>query len=105
MNIEINDRTLQAYQEEFTKRGIGITKQDYDQEEFYLVNTLKQFDKIVDPTKGISKVVQSIIRQPVTIFNDKGVPEVKDALYYYGQYIGYDKTGNKIYANFQEGYY
>lgn len=59
-HIEINERTLKAYQEEFAKKGLVITKEeDYPQEDFHLVRNQKRFDSIVDPTKGIQKIIIS----------------------------------------------
>jgi hypothetical protein len=105
-HIEINERTLEAYRAEYTKKGCVITKEEeYDQESFHLVKKLKAFDSLVDPTQGIRKVITSMVRQPVTVFNKQGKPEVKDALYYYGNYYGVDKKGNDLGAEFQEGYF
>jgi hypothetical protein len=42
-------------------------------------------------------------RQPVTIFSKTGKPEVKDALYYYGEYYGKDKRGNDLGRHLTEG--
>jgi hypothetical protein len=105
-HIEINERTLEAYRAEYTKKGLAVTREeDYPQEDFYLVKKLKQFDALVDPSQGIRKVIESMVRQPVTIFNKTGKAEVKDALYYSGNYYGTDKRGNDIGAEFHEGSY
>ena len=45
-----------------------------------------------------------MVRQPVTIFNKQGKPEVKDPLYYYGTYYGHDKRGNDLGAEFSQGW-
>lgn len=46
-----------------------------------------------------------MVRQPVTIFDKTGKVQIKDALYYRGQYRGYDKRDVEIGAPFEEGYY
>jgi hypothetical protein len=47
-----------------------------------------------------------MVRQPVTVFNKQGNPEVKDALYIRGSYYGVDKRGNDLpSAEFYEGFY
>jgi hypothetical protein len=105
-NIEINERSLVAYREEFAKKGLVITKEfEYPKEDFHMVKKQKAFDALVDPSKGIMKVISSMIRQPVTIFNKNGKPEIKDALYYNGYYYGTDKRGNDLGAPFSEGSY
>jgi len=104
-NIEINDRTIKVYKEEFEKKGLVITKEtEYPSEDFYLIASQKNFDSHVDPSQGIRKVIQSMTRQPVTIFKN-GKPEVKDALYYRGYYYGIDRRGDEIGAEFFEGSY
>lgn len=102
-NIEINERTLDAYRQEYRKKGLEPESKDYPQDEFIQVAKLKEFDVLVDPEQGIRKVIGSMIRQPVTVFNKQGKPEVKDALYYTGYYYGIDKRGNEIGAEFHEG--
>jgi len=105
-NIEINERSLEEYRQEFAKKGLVITKkEEYPREDFYLVKKLKQFDALVDPPKGIKKVIQSMVRQPITEFDSKGKAIVKDALYYNGHYYGKDKRDNDIGAEFHEGSY
>jgi hypothetical protein len=105
-HIEINTRTIDAYKEEFAKKGLVITKEEeYPQEDFHLVAKQKRFDGLVDPSQGIRKVIESMIRQPVTIFDKNGKPETKDALYYSGYWYGVDKRGIEIGAPFREGYY
>jgi hypothetical protein len=105
-HIDINERSLEATRAEFRKKGMEISKQEeYDQEHYYLVKKLKQFDSLVDPTQGIKKVIESMVRQPITVFNKQGKAEVKDALYYNGNYYGVDKRGNDLGAEFQEGYF
>ena len=46
-----------------------------------------------------------MVRQPVTVFNKQGKPEVKDALYFNGIYYGKDKRDNDLGAEFHEGSY
>jgi hypothetical protein len=105
-NIEINERTLQAYKEEYAKKGLVITKEeDYPQEDFHLVAKQKNFDALVDPSQGIRKIIESMIRQPVTIFDKNGKPEIKDALYYNGYWYGTSKRGEDLGAPFREGYF
>lgn len=105
-NIEINERSLEAYRQEFAKKGLVITKkEEYPTDDFYLVKKLKQFDALVDPPKGIKKVIQSMVRQPITEFDSKGKAIVKDALYYNGHYHGKDKRDDDIGAEFHEGSY
>lgn len=105
-NIEINERTLVSYREEFTKKGCVITKEEeYPQEDFHMVKKQKAFDALVDPSQGIRKIIESMVRQPITIFNKQGKPEVKDALYFNGYYYGTDKKGNDLGAPFHEGSY
>ena len=105
-HIEINERTIQAYKEEYAKKGLTPTREDdYPLEDYHLVAKQKQFDALVDPKQGIRKVIISMVRQPVTVFNKQGKPEVKDALYYNGYYYGTDKRGNELGAEFREGYY
>lgn len=70
-HIEINERTLIAYREEFAKKGLVIEQhKDYPREDYYLIRKQKKFDSIVDPSKGIRKVIISMVRQPVTIFEN-----------------------------------
>src|SRR5687768_8305367 len=74
-NIEINERTIQAYKDEFGKKGLIPTKEeDYPKEDFHMVKKQKAFDALVDPTQGIRKVIESMVRQPVTIFDKNGNP-------------------------------
>jgi len=97
---------LTAFREEYRKKGLQIESKDYPQDDFVLISKLKEFDRLVDPTQGIRKVISSMVRQPVTVFNKQGKPEVKDALYYSGYYYGVDKNGNEIGAEFyNEGVY
>jgi hypothetical protein len=105
-NIEINERTLQAYKEEFAKKGLVITKEEeYPREDFWLVAKQKNFDSLVDPSQGIRKIIESMVRQPVTIFNKNGKPEIKDALYFSGNWYGTSKRGEDLGAPFREGYF
>jgi len=105
-NIEINERTIQAYKEEFSKKGLVITKEEeYPQEDFHLVAKQKNFDSLVDPSQGIRKIIESMVRQPVTIFDKNGKPEIKDALYYNGHWYGTSKRGEDLGAPFREGYF
>jgi hypothetical protein len=105
-HIEINDRTIKAFKEEFGKKGLTITKEEeYPQEEFHSVAKQKEFDSLVDPSQGIRKIIESMIRQPVTIFNKQGKPEIKDALYYNGYWYGSTKRGEDLGAPFHEGSY
>jgi hypothetical protein len=67
-----------AYKEEFAKKGLVITqKDDYPKEDFYLIKKQKGFDSLVDRTKGIRKVIQTMIRQPITEFDKTGKAVVK----------------------------
>lgn len=105
-HIEINERTLEAYREEFGKKGLVITKEsEYPKEDFHMVAKQKAFDALVDPSQGIKKVIGTMVRQPVTIFDKNGKPQIKDALYYNGYYYGTDKRGNDLGAPFHEGSY
>jgi hypothetical protein len=105
-HIEINERTIQAYKKAFSDKGLVITQEeDYPMEDFHLVKKQKAFDSLVDPTQGIRKIIESMIRQPVTIFNKQGKPEIKDALYYNGYWYGVDRRGNDLGAPFREGFY
>lgn len=106
-HIQINERTLQAYREEFGKKGLVIEQhKDYPMHEtgYKMVKRLKKFDSIVDPST-IKKIIGSMVRQPITTFDKTGKAVVKDALYYEGQYRGYDKRGIEIGASFSEGYF
>jgi hypothetical protein len=103
-HIEINERTIEAYKEEFAKKGLTPSREeDWPQEDYHLVAKQKQFDALVDPKQGIRKIIQSMVRQPVTVFDKTGKPQVKDALYYNGYYYGTDKRGNDLGAEFHEG--
>jgi hypothetical protein len=105
-NIEINERTLEATKKSFRDKGLEITKHtEYPREDFYIIRKQKKFDSIVDPSKGIRKLVESMIRQPITVFDKSGKAVVKDALYFRGSYRGTDKFGTEIGAPFAEGYY
>jgi hypothetical protein len=104
-NIEINERTLEAYRTEFRKKGLEVETKDYPQDDFIQIAKLKEFDRLVDPTQGIKKVIGSMVTQPVTVFDKNAKPQVKDALYYSGYYYGQDKHGNDLGAEFYEGCY
>src|ERR1044071_5528442 len=104
-NIEINGRTLESYRQEFRKKGLEPESKDYPMDDFVQISKLKEFDRLVDPSQGIRKVIESMVRQPITVFNKQGKPEVKDALYYNGYYYGQDKHGNDLGAEFYEGYF
>jgi hypothetical protein len=106
-NIEINERSITATREEFAKKGLVVTNEyEYPIEEFLMIAKQKEFDRLADPKQGIKKVIGSMIRQPVTIFNKQGKPEIKDALYYSGNYHGVDKRGSDLpSAEFREGLY
>lgn len=105
-NIQINERSLELFRQEYRKKGLEPESKDYPQEDFALIAKLKEFDALVDPSQGIKKVIETMVRQPVTVFNKQGKPEVKDALYYSGWYYGVDKRGNDIGAEFyNEGCY
>jgi hypothetical protein len=105
-NIEINERTLEAFRQEFRKKGLEPESKDYPPDDFVIISKLKEFDRLVDPSQGIKKVIGSMVRQPVTVFNKQGKPEIKDALYYSGYYYGVDKRANDLGAEFQnEGCY
>ena len=105
-HIKINERTISAYKQEYAKKGlVPQGEEDYPREDFHLVKKQKAFDALVDPTQGIRRVIESMVRQPITIFNSKGQPEVKDALYYNGYWYGKDKRDNDLGAPFREGYF
>jgi hypothetical protein len=71
-NIEINERNLEAYRTEFRKKGLEVGTKDYPQDDFIQIAKLKEFDRLVDPTQGIKKVIRSMVRQPVTVFDKNG---------------------------------
>ncbi|MDW3654145.1 MAG: hypothetical protein QOK61_06295 [Nitrososphaeraceae archaeon] len=103
-HIEINERSLVAYREAFAKKGLVIQKhKDYPKEDFFIIRKQKKFDSIVDPSKGIRKIIHNMIRQPITVFDKTGKAVIKDALYYNGQYRGHDKRDVDIGAPFHEG--
>jgi hypothetical protein len=105
-HIQINERTIQAYKEEFAKKGLVPTSEDdYPQEDFHMVAKQKNFDSLVDPSQGIRKIIESMVRQPITVFNKQGKPEIKDALYYNGYWYGTSKRGEDLGAPFREGYF
>jgi hypothetical protein len=101
-NIEVNERILEAFRQEFGKKGLVIEHHDYPMDDFVQISKLKEFDRLVDPSQGIRKVIVSMTRQSLTIFNKQGKPEVKDAFYYYGTYYGQDKRGNDLGADFMK---
>jgi hypothetical protein len=46
-HIEINERTMQTYKEEYAKKGLTPTKEsDYPQEDFHLVKKTKSIRRI-----------------------------------------------------------
>ena len=106
-HIEINERTIQAFKEEFGKKGLTPNKEeDYPAEDFQLIAKQKDFDSKVDPTQGIKKIIHSMVRQPITVFDKNGKPQVKDALYIRGSYYGVDKRGADLpSAEYYEGFY
>jgi hypothetical protein len=105
-HIEINEKTIEATKKAFRDKGLEVTKYtEYPREDYYLIRKQKKFDFIVDPSKGIRKIIESMVRQPVTIFDKTGKAVVKDALYIRGQYRGIDKFGTDIGAPFAEGFY
>jgi hypothetical protein len=105
-HIEINDRTIKAYREEFRKKGLEITKEEeYPKEDFHMVAKQRKFDFAVDPSQGIRKVIDTMVRMPVTIFDKNGKPQVKDALYYNGYWYGTSKRGEDLGAPFHFGSY
>jgi hypothetical protein len=64
-NIEINERTILAYDEEYAKKGmVPKSEDDYPREDFHLVAKQKTFDALVDPSQPIRKVIESMVRQP-----------------------------------------
>lgn len=72
-HIEINERSLKAFDEEFAKKGLQIEQhKDYPREDFHLVKQQKKFDSIMDASHGIQKKIIAMIRQPVTLFDSKG---------------------------------
>jgi hypothetical protein len=104
-HIEINERSLQEYKKAFADKGLVVESKDYPAEDFALVSKQKEFDSLVDPSQGIRKVIISMVRQPVTVFDKSGKPTVKDALYFSGYYYGTDKHGRDLGAEFHEGSY
>jgi hypothetical protein len=61
-NIKINERGLEATREEFRKKGLVVSSQeDYEQETYHLVKKLKEFDRLVEPSQGIKKVIDSMV--------------------------------------------
>jgi hypothetical protein len=62
-NIEINERTLEAFRTEFRKKGLEPESNDYPQDDFVLIAKLKEFDRLVDPSQGIRKAIESMVRQ------------------------------------------
>jgi hypothetical protein len=105
-HIEVNERSLEETRKAFREKGLEITKHtEYPREDYYLIRKQKKFDSIVDPSKGIRKIIESMVRQPVTIFDKTGKAVVKDALYYRGYWRGLDKFGTDIGAPFIEGTY
>ena len=58
-NIEINERTLEAYRHEFRKKGLEPETRDYPMDDFVQIAKLKQFDALVDPSQGIRKVIEA----------------------------------------------
>jgi hypothetical protein len=105
-HIQVNEKTLEATREEFRKKGLEVTKySEYPREDYYIIRRAKKFDSVVDPSKGIRKIIKHMIRQPVTIFDKTGKAVVKDALYYRGSYRDVDKFGTDIGAPFAEGYF
>lgn len=105
-HIEVNVRTLEAYRQEFAKKGLVIEQhKDYPKEDFYIIKKQKKFDSMVGPSKGIKKIIISMVRQPVTVFDKNGKVVVKDGLYYNGMYRGFDKRDTDIGAPFHEGSY
>ena len=61
-NIEINERTLEAFRQEFRKKGLEPESKDYPPDDFVIISKLKEFDRLVDPTQGIKKVIGSMVR-------------------------------------------
>jgi len=106
-NIEINERTLEAYRKGFSDKGLQIEWKDYPTGGTGKKHVAKQkaFDALVDATQPITKKIGAMVRQPVTVIDKQGKQEVKDALYYYGGYFGFDKRGNEINVHFDEGWY
>jgi hypothetical protein len=103
-NIQIDAlKTIEAYDKAYNDKKVAPTsKRDYPRSDvgFREVQRLLQFDAIVKPEKGIKKVINSIIVQPVTIEGKR-----KYALYMHGQYIAFDAWDNEIGNVFSEGYY
>lgn len=105
-HIEVNEKSLEKTREVFRSKGLEVTKYtEYPREDYYLVRKQHRFDSVVDPSKGIRKIIESMVRQPITVFNKQGKAEVKDALYYRGYWRGIDKFGTDIGAPFFEGAY
>ena len=81
-HIEINEKTLEATRKTFRDKGLEVTKYtEYPREDYYLDPQSQKIRSIVDPSKGIRKMIESMVRQPVTTFDKSGKAVVKDALY------------------------
>jgi hypothetical protein len=105
-NIKINERTIEAYKEAYREKGMEPEgEKDYPKEDYHLVSKQKKFDALVDPKLGIRKVIESMVRQPITIFDKNGKAQIKDALYYSGYWYGTNKRGDDLGAPFKEGFY
>jgi hypothetical protein len=105
-NITINERTLEAYRDEYRKKSmVPEGEKDYPKDDYHLISKQKKFDALLDPKLGIRKIISNMVRQPITVFNSKGQPEIKDALYYNGYWYGTNKRGGDLGAPFQEGYF
>ena len=103
-NIEIDaQKTIKAYDKAFAEKGIQATsKRDYPRTGvgYRQVQRLLQYDSIVKKDKGITKKIQSMTVQPITIGKEK-----KYAVYFSGHYIGFDAWDNEIWCPFTEGFH
>ena len=104
-NIEIAAlKTLEAYKKEYAIHGVVPTgKDDYPRSDvgYRQVQKLLEFDRIVRPEKGIKLKIHTMTVQPITLENG----ETKHAIYYSGQYEGYDAWDNEIHCSVNTGYF
>lgn len=94
-----------AYDKAFAEKGISATsKWDYIRggQGYRAIERLLQFDHLVDGKQEITKVIHTMVIQPVVIGKSK---QPKLAVYYNGHYQGLDAFGSQIEsASFGEGY-
>lgn len=103
-NIQIDAiKTKKAYDKAYAEKGIVPTsKTDYPRsgQGYRAIQRLLQFDHIVQPKKGIKKIVNTMVVQPVTVDKQK-----KYALYMHGRYEGVDAWDSPIGCGFSEGFH